>query len=173
MPNLNPRIFIAKIVELNTSESKNYDDKHSDMAVRFKIPGVWENMTKYPIADPIGSHNYPLHKDGTIFVTQPSSDVNLFFYQPLDFTEFFGIKNDKSIIEAKKEEIDIGTKAINIEADTKLLIKVGGKEFLKIESGQIDFIGGDGTINPLFNKIFTCGQCFMTGATHGWNSGKL
>lgn len=170
MPSLNPRIFIATIVEVNNGESKNYDSRYSSMAVRFKIPGVWENMTKYPIANPIGSHNYPLHAGGTIFVTQPSADVNVFFYQPLDFTEFFGIRNDKSTIEAKKEEVDVKSKIINIDSQEELLITVDNKEYIKIKNGKMHIIGGDALENPLLNKSFTCATCFMTDAPHGTNT---
>lgn len=139
--------------------------------VEFKVPGVWENMTKYPMARPVNCHTFPTKVGDTIFVTRLYSDLMEFTYQPFDCKAFFGIKNEDSTIECKEKEI-------NITTSENVLLKVNGKEILKVNtSSGITTVevtpNAVGDPNAILNMPFTCMNCFVTGVLHGASKVKM
>lgn len=143
--------------------------------IRFKIPSVMDNLPAgtYPIAKAIGNHSFNIEVNNTVFITRPNPETNVFFYQPLDFEDFIGLRRK---ISDGTNEVIIGKESIEINTSpsSKFVLKVNGKSIFDISTlggKTIIDINSEPTdvINPLLNKSFTCAKCFMSGAPHGTN----
>lgn len=144
--------------------------------IRFKIPSVMDNLPAgtYPIAKAIGNHSFNIELNNTVFITRPNPETNVFFYQPLDFEDFIGLRRK---ISDGTNEVIVGKKSIEINASpsSKFVLTVNGKSIFDISTNELGEtiidINSESTdvINPLLNKSFTCANCFMTGALHGTN----
>lgn len=143
--------------------------------IEFDVPYVIENLTKYPIAYPIGNHTHKLNEGDSVFITKVSP-LNRFFYQPIDFSAFTGIKqSNKNVLELKGDDkftlTTNGNKILEVDKN-KLTISVGGQDIfiIDIDSHRIQFVPN---LAPPYNKIFGCQQCVVTGTPIADNNGVI
>jgi hypothetical protein len=70
----------------------------SDYLVRFKIPSIAENMSKFPPAQPLTKKVQQILTDDQVFIIQPNDMIDEYFYLPIEHDDYVGLWYGNAIV---------------------------------------------------------------------------
>lgn len=145
-----PTIYIGQVMDIYDPKKTDENALKEQNSIRFTIPGVTDGIMKYPIARLIGNRTRRVRNGDTVFIIKQGSLNNIFFYMPMDISDFIGCAYDENRF-IKLSENDISIKLWNNEIElSKLGSESDPKYTVKITNGvtknKIE-IEDDGTVN--------------------------
>jgi len=91
------KVFQGIVKECLQLVNKNPDDgtnqesgNYINNMIRFEIPGVTDELSKFPIAIPLQDSATEIHEKDPVFIIQPTSLFTTYFYLKMNYQNWFG-----------------------------------------------------------------------------------
>ena len=125
--------YVGKIVSID----------YTSWIVKFRVPGLIDNMEEYPEAVPMFHHVYQLSPDDEIIIIRPSVMQNdTFFYMPITIFKQVGLWFFGNVIDLTNDGvIQVVSNNLNIDLANTLCITCGKTKITIQKNGNINIVG--------------------------------
>ena len=170
----NVRYYIGKVEEID-----------ENFLIRFSIPDIMDNLSKYPIAYPRTSeHIQETIVGDSVYIIQPDVSTQFFFYYPTRLTNFVGLQFGKVMVDITdgktvkictdissddrndKGSFDVDAKKANVIIDGEkntITVDCDGTQLnIDGQSKQITLGSSSYSLNEFFNDLDNALQSFQS-----------
>jgi len=141
LANLNkPTVYIGEVKEIYKESDKNKDGAIKEpSSIRFTIPGVTDGVNKYLDARLIGNRTRRVDVGDTVLIIKQGSFNNIFFYMPMDISDFIGCAYDKDhYLKFNKDSISIKSNDSSITVGNDGITISNGENTVAINDGKVN-----------------------------------